>query len=160
MPRCNRWGRGSRIWRRWLSVTWYVLWLCLFWKCDCSVLRLSWTRPAVHAYPLAILLHPSCAMKRTPSRAPSPTPTAFSGISNYRTESYRPRDLKGAPAVPTIDYRQVSKIHYGELGKYLASYLAAGACYGFTFFYPCLTGVVCHGIIQHLRTLAPMLDQS
>ncbi|KAF9472133.1 hypothetical protein BDN70DRAFT_503738 [Pholiota conissans] len=64
-------------------------------------------------------------MKRTPSRAPSPTPTAFSGISNYRTDSYRSRDLKGAPAVPTIDYRQVSKIHYAELGKYLASYLAA-----------------------------------
>jgi hypothetical protein len=61
------------------------------------------------------------------SRGPSPTPTAFSGISNYRTDSYRPlRDLKGAPAVPTIDYRQVSKIHYAELGKYLASYLAKG----------------------------------
>ncbi|KAF8160871.1 hypothetical protein B0H34DRAFT_765957 [Crassisporium funariophilum] len=64
-------------------------------------------------------------MKRQPSRAPSPTPTAFSGISNYRTDSYRPiRDLKGAPAVPTIDYRQVSKTHYAELGRYLASYLA------------------------------------
>lgn len=66
-------------------------------------------------------------MKQT-SRGPSPTPTAFSGISNYRTDSYRPlRDLKSAPAVPTIDYRQVSKIHYAELGKYLASYLAKGA---------------------------------
>ncbi|KAF8971065.1 hypothetical protein BDZ97DRAFT_1724181 [Flammula alnicola] len=65
-------------------------------------------------------------MKRQPSRAPSPTPTAFSGISNYRTDSYRPiRDGKGAPAVPTIDYRLVSKTHYAELGKYLASYLAA-----------------------------------
>ncbi|KAF8813736.1 hypothetical protein BYT27DRAFT_7180495 [Phlegmacium glaucopus] len=63
-------------------------------------------------------------MKQVP-RGPSPTPTAFSGISNYRTDSYRPlRDLKGAPAVPTIDYRQVSKIHYAELGRYLASYLA------------------------------------
>ena len=66
-------------------------------------------------------------MKRQPSRAPSPTPTAFSGISNYRTDSYRPiRDLKGAPAVPTIDYRQVSKTHFEELGKYLATYLANG----------------------------------
>ncbi|CAA7259162.1 unnamed protein product [Cyclocybe aegerita] len=64
-------------------------------------------------------------MKRQPSRAPSPTPTAFSGISNYRTESYRPsRDGKGQPPVPTIDYRQVSKTHHEELGKYLASYLA------------------------------------
>ena len=61
------------------------------------------------------------------SRGPSPTPTAFSGISSYRTDSYRPlRDLKGAPAVPTIDYRQVSKIHYAELGRYLVSYLAKG----------------------------------
>ena len=67
-----------------------------------------------------------------PSRGPSPTPTAFSGISNYRTDSYRPhRDLKGAPAVPTIDYRQVSKIHYAELGKYLASYLAKGTDHPF-----------------------------
>ncbi|KAF8895714.1 hypothetical protein CPB84DRAFT_1782266 [Gymnopilus junonius] len=65
-------------------------------------------------------------MKRQPSRAPSPTPTAFSGISNYRTDSYRPiRDLKGAPAVPAIDYRLVSKSHFEELAKYLASYLAA-----------------------------------
>ncbi|KAH9485141.1 hypothetical protein JR316_0002048 [Psilocybe cubensis] len=67
-------------------------------------------------------------MKRQPSRAPSPTPTAFSGISNYRTDSYRPvRDAKGAPAVPTIDYRLVSKTHYGELGRYLANYLASAA---------------------------------
>lgn len=81
-------------------------------------------------------------MKRTPSRAPSPTPTAFSGISNYRTDSYRPiRDLKGAPAVPTIDYRQVSKIHYAELGKYLASYLAAGTLCFIISFHSCLTGV-------------------
>jgi len=67
-------------------------------------------------------------MKRQPSRAPSPTPTAFSGISNYRTDSFRPaKDGKGVPAVPTIDYRQVSKTHYGELGRYLANYLAKGA---------------------------------
>ena len=66
------------------------------------------------------------------SRGPSPTPTAFSGISNYRTDSYRPlRDLKAAPAVPTIDYRQVSKVHYAELGKYLASYLAKGTNFPF-----------------------------
>jgi hypothetical protein len=64
-------------------------------------------------------------MKQT-SRGPSPTPTTFSGISSYRTD-YRPlRDLKAVPAVPTIDYRQVSKIHYAELGKYLASYLIKG----------------------------------
>ncbi|KAF9564798.1 hypothetical protein CPC08DRAFT_705093 [Agrocybe pediades] len=64
-------------------------------------------------------------MKRTPSRAPSPTPTSFSGISNYRTDSYRSKDARGSvPAVPTIDYKQVSKTHFLELGKYLANYLA------------------------------------
>ncbi|KAL1681811.1 hypothetical protein EV122DRAFT_260348 [Schizophyllum commune] len=64
-------------------------------------------------------------MRRSQSRAASPTPTAFSGISNYKTESYRPigKD-KSAPAVPQIDYRTVSKIHFDELSSYLAAYLA------------------------------------
>ena len=53
-------------------------------------------------------------MKQT-SRPQTPTPTTFSGISNYRTDSYRP-----------LGYRQISEIHYAELGKYLASYLAKG----------------------------------
>ncbi|KAF9070817.1 hypothetical protein BDP27DRAFT_1323049 [Rhodocollybia butyracea] len=65
-------------------------------------------------------------MKRSQSRAPSPTPTAFSGISNYRTDSYRPIS-KNAPPVPQIDYRAVSKIHFEELNKYLAAYLARAA---------------------------------
>jgi len=60
------------------------------------------------------------------SRAPSPTPTAFSGISSYRTDSHR-RDAKDAPAVPRINYRKVSEVHYHELGKYLANYLEKGA---------------------------------
>ncbi|KAG6866201.1 hypothetical protein C0991_007226 [Blastosporella zonata] len=63
-------------------------------------------------------------MKRQPSRAPSPTPTAFSGISNYRTDSYRPIRDKNVPAVPQIDYRAVSKTHFDELSRYLAAYLA------------------------------------
>ncbi|GLB37366.1 putative spa2 homology domain (SHD) of GIT [Lyophyllum shimeji] len=63
-------------------------------------------------------------MKRQPSRAPSPTPTAFSGISNYRTDSYRPIRDKNVPAVPQIDYRLVSKTHFDELSRYLAAYLA------------------------------------
>lgn len=64
-------------------------------------------------------------MKRQPSRAPSPTPTAFSGISNYRNDSYRSvRDKPAVPAVPTVDYRLVSRTHYDELGRYLAAYLA------------------------------------
>ncbi|KAK0460896.1 uncharacterized protein EV420DRAFT_1619444 [Desarmillaria tabescens] len=63
-------------------------------------------------------------MKRSQSRAPSPTPTSFSGISNYRTESYRPIRDKSVPAVPTIDYRLISKTHFDELSKYLAVYLS------------------------------------
>jgi hypothetical protein len=52
-------------------------------------------------------------MKRTLHKAPSPTPTAFSGISHYRTGSYRPlRVANNAPAVPTIGYRLVSKTHF------------------------------------------------
>ena len=67
------------------------------------------------------------SMKPSPrSRAPSPTPTTFSGISNYRTDSYRPIRDKNAPAVPTVDYRQISKIHFDELSKALAAYLAKG----------------------------------
>ncbi|KAG6813745.1 hypothetical protein H0H92_007697 [Tricholoma furcatifolium] len=66
-------------------------------------------------------------MKRQPSRAPSPTPTAFSGISNYRTESYRPIRDKNVPAVPQIDFRSVSKTHFDELSRYLAAYLAKAA---------------------------------
>lgn len=63
-------------------------------------------------------------MNRQPSRAPSPTPTAFSGISNYRNDSYRPIRDKNAPVVPTIDYRLVSKTHFNELSRYLAAYLS------------------------------------
>ncbi|KAG9220958.1 hypothetical protein CCMSSC00406_0002442 [Pleurotus cornucopiae] len=63
-------------------------------------------------------------MKRNPSRAPSPTPTAYSGISSYRTDSYRPIRDRNVPSVPTIDYRMVSKVHFEELSSYLAAYLA------------------------------------
>ncbi|TFK62244.1 hypothetical protein BDN72DRAFT_848826 [Pluteus cervinus] len=59
-------------------------------------------------------------MKRLPSRAPSPTPTSFSGISNYRTESTYRKNVTSTP----IDYRQVSKKHFTELSQYLAAYLA------------------------------------
>ncbi|KAF5351618.1 hypothetical protein D9756_007499 [Leucocoprinus leucothites] len=64
----------------------------------------------------------SKTMKRQPSRAPSPTPTTFSGISTYRNDSYRTR-TKDAPALP-IDYRAVSRTHFDELNRYLADYLA------------------------------------
>ncbi|KAK0234691.1 hypothetical protein EDD85DRAFT_90543 [Armillaria nabsnona] len=61
--------------------------------------------------------------KRSQSRALSPTSTAFSGISNYRTESYRPIKDKTVPAV-TIDYRLISKTHFDELSKYMSVYLS------------------------------------
>ncbi|TFK23690.1 cell polarity protein [Coprinopsis marcescibilis] len=63
------------------------------------------------------------SMKR-PSRAPSPTPTSFSGVSAYRTDSYRTSGKNGPGAGAQIDYRQVSKTHFEELSKYLAAYLA------------------------------------
>ncbi|KAI0314554.1 hypothetical protein OF83DRAFT_1136191 [Amylostereum chailletii] len=58
-------------------------------------------------------------MKRGPSgRAASPTNTTYSGISNYRTESYKPTQPQPQ------DTRQIARVHYLELSKYLASYLA------------------------------------
>ncbi|KAJ7510795.1 hypothetical protein B0H11DRAFT_1033359 [Mycena galericulata] len=66
-------------------------------------------------------------MKSTSSGAPSPTSTSFSGISNYRTESYRPLRAKNVPHVPSIDYRIVSETHFNEFDRYLAAYLAKAA---------------------------------
>ncbi|KZP11245.1 hypothetical protein FIBSPDRAFT_899136 [Athelia psychrophila] len=70
-------------------------------------------------------------MKRNPStpRAPSPTPTAFSGISAYKNDSYRPingggKSNNSAPAVPSLDPRIIARTHYDELSRYLAAYLA------------------------------------
>ncbi|KAF7362137.1 hypothetical protein MVEN_00559700 [Mycena venus] len=63
-------------------------------------------------------------MKSNRSRAPSPTGTTFSGISNYRTESYRPLRDKNVPPMPPIDYRAVSEVHFHELDRYLQAYLA------------------------------------
>ncbi|KAH7907886.1 hypothetical protein BJ138DRAFT_1116316 [Hygrophoropsis aurantiaca] len=67
------------------------------------------------------------SMRRTQStnRAPSPTPTTFSGISNYRTESYRPiKDKGNVPAMPSLDPRVIARTHFDELSRYLAAYLA------------------------------------
>ncbi|KAJ7039191.1 hypothetical protein C8F04DRAFT_950244 [Mycena alexandri] len=66
-------------------------------------------------------------MKSNRSRPPSPTGTSFSGISNYRTESYRPLRDKNVPPMPPIDYRAVSEVHFNELDRYLAAYLAKAA---------------------------------
>ena len=65
------------------------------------------------------------AMRRNPPRASSPTPTAFSGISNYRSESYRTKDASPASSQP--DGRAIAQIHFEELSRFLADYLARGA---------------------------------
>ena len=59
-------------------------------------------------------------------RAPSPTNTTYSGISNYKSEAYRP--LAGSPmSNAPSDARSVARTHFEELHRYLASYLAKGA---------------------------------
>ncbi|KAH9889560.1 hypothetical protein C8Q73DRAFT_766336 [Cubamyces lactineus] len=63
-------------------------------------------------------------MRRTGStRASSPTNTTYSGISNYRTESYRPLP-NNSTNQSSSDPRAIARIHFEELSKYLASYLA------------------------------------
>jgi hypothetical protein len=97
-------------------------------------------------------------MKRSqPQRVPSPTPTAFSGISNNRTDSYRPlRVANNAPAVPTIDCRLVSKTRFTELSANLVSYLARGS---FLFcFVPLSFSLLCRR--QHHQTHARPLARS
>jgi Spa2 Homology Domain (SHD)-containing protein len=72
-----------------------------------------------------ILAPPLNTMRST--RAPSPTLTSFSGISNYRTESYKPLRDKSAVPTPPVDSYQVARTHYDELSKYLSAYLAKGS---------------------------------
>ncbi|KAI8974031.1 hypothetical protein BD414DRAFT_468647 [Trametes punicea] len=60
----------------------------------------------------------------TSARATSPTNTTYSGISNYRTESYRPLIDSSSHNPSSPDPRAVARIHFDELSKYLASYLA------------------------------------
>ncbi|KAI5118308.1 hypothetical protein M0805_006476 [Coniferiporia weirii] len=64
-------------------------------------------------------------MKRAPSaRGPSPTNTMYSGISNYRSDQYKPlRDKSRAPSV-TVDPRAIAKVHYEEMASYLENHLA------------------------------------
>ncbi|KAF8551020.1 hypothetical protein OG21DRAFT_1543551 [Imleria badia] len=64
-------------------------------------------------------------MKRNQLWASSPTPTTFSGISNYRTESYRPLNDQGSmPGMPSSDPKVIARTHYNELQQYLVAYLA------------------------------------
>ena len=68
-------------------------------------------------------------MKRsgTGPRAPSPTNTTFSGISSYRTDSYKPLRDKSSISSPPLDPQIIARIHFDELSKYLVSYLAKGS---------------------------------
>ncbi|KAI1787840.1 hypothetical protein LXA43DRAFT_1027709 [Ganoderma leucocontextum] len=65
-------------------------------------------------------------MRRAGStRATSPTNTTYSGISNYRTDSYKP--LQADPSskeYSNVDPRTVARNHFEELSHYLAAYLA------------------------------------
>ncbi|KAI0249214.1 hypothetical protein BJV78DRAFT_1229132 [Lactifluus subvellereus] len=62
----------------------------------------------------------------TDARPPSPTNTAFSGISHYRPDPYKPLRDKSSTSLapPPLEPRLIARIHYEELSKYLASYLA------------------------------------
>ena len=60
------------------------------------------------------------------ARPPSPSNTNFSGISSYRSESYRPIREREVPAVPQIDSKKVAKVHFHELSSFLSSHLARG----------------------------------
>ena len=61
-----------------------------------------------------ILASPLHTMRST--RAPSPTLTSFSGISNYRTESYKPlRDKSSVPTPPVDSYYHAARTHHDEL---------------------------------------------
>src|ERR1700761_2262036 len=70
-------------------------------------------------------------LRSPPQRPVSPANTTFSGISSYRSDSYRTRDASngksGAPMVPAIDSKVVAKIHFEELTTFLASHISQGS---------------------------------
>ncbi|KZS88925.1 hypothetical protein SISNIDRAFT_552392 [Sistotremastrum niveocremeum HHB9708] len=59
-------------------------------------------------------------------RSVSPANTTFSGISSYRSESYRARD-NNIPNVPQIDPRITARTHFDELSSFLSSHLSKEA---------------------------------
>lgn len=58
-------------------------------------------------------------------RPVSPANTTFSGISTYRSDSYRTRD-QIPPNVPPIDPMAIAKVHYEELTAFLHNHLTKG----------------------------------
>ena len=92
----------------------------------------------VHARPFLsprLSLSPSLRIDPSPStmrragstRASSPTNSTYSGISNYRTDSYKPL-MRDPPSkeYSNPDPRAVARVHFEELSQYLAAYLAKG----------------------------------
>lgn len=93
------------------------------------------TVPSTPSFPPALTppQRTAHAMKRTTStsRTPlSPTATTYSGISNYQGSTFQ---SKGPPSqsanYPPLDSVVIAKVHFDELYKYLASYLAKGVCF-------------------------------
>lgn len=77
--------------------------------------------------------HSLTAMKRIPSaRAPSPANTMYSGISNYRTDQYKPlgERSRGSTSSTLVDPKVTAKVHYDEMASHLENHLARGA-FGF-----------------------------
>ena len=60
------------------------------------------------------------------ARAPSPTGTSYSGISNYKNDSYRTLVNNSPMPLPGSDAKSIARTHFEELHRYLASYLAKG----------------------------------
>src|SRR5262245_48442603 len=94
-----------------------------------NMCKVTWEKNTKHVYstfpsPVTTM---SVLQKRGPQpRAPSPTPTTFSQISNYRTDpAYARREnstgSKSVPAVPPLDSRIVARTHFDELSRYLAA---------------------------------------
>ncbi|KLO10315.1 hypothetical protein SCHPADRAFT_906964 [Schizopora paradoxa] len=65
-------------------------------------------------------------MKRNPSlaRAPSPTNTTFSGISNYRAEPFKQLQKPRAPVLSLAESRAIARLHFEEISSYLDGHLA------------------------------------
>ena len=60
------------------------------------------------------------------SLAASPTNTSYSGVSNYRTDPFKPISNAKVPPNPLIDGRQIIRAHFEELSLFLANHMAKG----------------------------------
>lgn len=134
---------------------------CFHRACVCHVFHAHRPRQCRPSHIGAPILLPSTPMKRTPyNRVPSPTNSAYSsGISNYRTESYRPlRDNVPVPQSPS-DPRAVARTHFEELSRYLASYLAKGERSSSNILWV-YTKLCSYDRLQNLQTLVLLLGRN